>query len=69
MGQPQPVRVEESELTDVSCDVCHNVYYDAVAKVKRMSALNPKSGGVERFVVIRVLICRSCKKELKGITI
>lgn len=70
-GGPQPgqIMLEPSDLEDVTCKECGSDVFDALAKVKRLSPLNPKSNGQEHFFPMRVLVCAKCDAELKNVQI
>lgn len=63
----QQITLEPGDLEDVACE-CGNEYFEAVAKVKRLSPLHPKNmDHQERFFPLRVLVCKKCGKEKPGV--
>lgn len=62
------IPLNPEDLESVTCKSCGGKNFDMLVEVKRLSPLNPKSGGQEHFFPLRVLVCKECGHELTNVT-
>lgn len=67
--QEGQIVLDPSDVEDVKCKKCGGEFFQICAKFKRLSPLNPKSGGQERFIPVQTIICMSCQTELDSVSL
>ena len=66
MNNQTGINFDMSMADDMSCGECGNVYFKALVRVKRISALISPTGQ-ETYVPVQVLACEKCGNIVQDI--
>ena len=66
MGQNQvPVDINETDAVVCKGEGCGCEIFEQAALLRRLSPLNPRSGGQEQIIPVPVMLCKACGKILE----
>jgi hypothetical protein len=68
--QEQQIPIGPEDLEDITCKECGHEKFDMALLMKRLSPLHPKNVlRQEHFFPVRIVVCKNCGAELKGVVI
>jgi uncharacterized Zn finger protein len=65
MNNEQKIQLDPSDLTDLECPNCNDIYFETINNVKVISPLKTRSGEIE-FLPIPLLKCTLCGHIIKN---